>query len=315
MTDFLKHKFTQKDIDTYISIQAEESINLDFKRGEALKLDDKTKKNIAKDVSSFANSDGGVIIYGIEEKNFKADSLAFVNGNEITKEWLEQIISSRIQRKIDGVLIDPIRYNSKIEQTIYVVKIPRSLGAPHMTSEKDFYKRYNFQSVKMEEYEVRNLYTRQGKTKLSLEIPKITGEAGAFMGGGATEVNTIVQINVLNTGESIEKLYKVVIHIPKLVALHSNQYGEASYYKHLSRHEDIYSIFAIPNNSPLFQNELATVINIKLNINRQNFPDIENNEILIQLFYTNGIEEKRLNLIDDLDYGGRKLTIDDFRKH
>ena len=140
MDDYLQHTFNQTDIDNYISSQAEETINLDFKRGDALRIDDKIKNEIAKDVSAFANSDGGIIVYGIEEKNFKATNFVFVNGNEVKKEWLEQVINSRIHRKIDGVIIDPIRYDNKIEHTIFVVKIPRSLNAPHMTSDKKFYR-------------------------------------------------------------------------------------------------------------------------------------------------------------------------------
>ena len=38
--------------------------------------DDKKKAEIAKDVSAFANSDGGIILYGIEEQEHKAHALS-----------------------------------------------------------------------------------------------------------------------------------------------------------------------------------------------------------------------------------------------
>src|SRR5687768_442894 len=115
MEDDLNYIFTQEDIDRYISTNAEESSHLEFKRGDALQKSDQAKFNIGKDVSAFANADGGILIYGIEEKDYKANNLFFVNGNEITKEWLEEVVNSRVQKKINGLKIDPIRYNNKIE--------------------------------------------------------------------------------------------------------------------------------------------------------------------------------------------------------
>jgi hypothetical protein len=310
MNEDNNNTMTQADIDNYIHLQAEESINLDFKRGDALKIDDKTKREISKDVSAFANSDGGIIIYGIEEKNFKADNLVFVNGNIITKEWLEQIINSRIQRKIDGLIIEPIRYNGNIEQTIFVVKIPRSLNAPHMTSEKRFYKRYNFESVEMEEYEVRNLYTRQDKTHLEIGEPKISGSANALIGGKPMDFNASIQINIINKGQTIEKLYKVEVRTPRIVTIGSNPYSLQTFFNYLVRHEETHSVFSIPNGSPLFQNELATIGTVDLKITSDNLHDLQNNPIIIRLFYSNGTEEKSFMLLDHLEFNGKKLTRD-----
>ena len=42
----------------------------------------------------------------------------------------------------------------------YVVSIPQSIRAPHQASDKKFYKRFNFESVPMEEYEIRDLARR-----------------------------------------------------------------------------------------------------------------------------------------------------------
>ncbi|MFH0895251.1 MAG: ATP-binding protein, partial [Bacteroidota bacterium] len=88
MEEFLKKIFTQKDIDNLISSNAEESTHLEFKRGDALNKDDKTKNEIAKDISAFANSDGGILIYGIEETDHKASKLSFIDGNDFDKERL-----------------------------------------------------------------------------------------------------------------------------------------------------------------------------------------------------------------------------------
>ena len=311
MEEYLLKTYTQKEIEKIINSQTEESINLDFKRAGSLNKNDEKKKEISKDVSAFANSDGGLIIYGIEERNHKASNYSFINGNEITKEWLEQIINSRIQRKIDGLLIDPVRIDNKIEQSIYVVKIPRSLNAPHMTSEKRFYKRYNFESLMMEEYEVRNLYNRQEKTSLKIKEPRIVNLGKSLTDGKFNDFNVSVEFNIKNEGQTIEKLYKLEIKIPKHVVI--NYHGPQEFFKqHFVRYDGIYSVFSIPNTSPLFQIEDTTIGKVDLKINKNNFQSIVDNNIEIKLFYTNGIDTYNFNLIDKVDYNGKPLTIEEF---
>lgn len=306
MSDYLKYTYTKKDIDDFINNHTEESINLDFKRGDALRKGfdqkdaEKVKSDIAKDVSSFANSDGGIIVYGIEEKNHKANKKHFVNGNEFTKENLEQIINSRIQRKIDGLIIDPIRYDEKIEQTIYVVKIPRSLNAPHLTSEKKFYKRYNFEAVAMEEYEVRNLYLRQEKTELIISPLKIRGSSGNMQYRKFINYNIRIEFNIENIGQSIEKLYKLEVKVPKQIAYNSNRFGQQQFFKNYSREEGEYLIYIFPNSSPLFQNELLAVCSAELEVNKRHMEIIRNQPILTKLYYSSGIVENSTILYEHL---------------
>jgi predicted HTH transcriptional regulator len=151
-----KDIITEDDLKSLITLGVEESINLDFKAAGSLDITDKKKAEIAKDVSAFANSAGGMIIYGINEVNHKASSFSPIDGSTYTKEWLEQIIQTRIQRKIEDLKIIPVRIDNDVHKSIYVIKIPESSSAPHMTSDKKFYKRYNFESVQMEEHEIRN---------------------------------------------------------------------------------------------------------------------------------------------------------------
>ena len=105
MKDFFeKEEYTERDILSLIEGRVEESINLDFKSSDSIGSEPSKKKELSKDISSFANSAGGVIIYGIQENNHVAESLSFIDGNIFTKEWIEQVIHSNIQRKIDGIL-------------------------------------------------------------------------------------------------------------------------------------------------------------------------------------------------------------------
>ena len=160
------------DIQRLVNSKEKESTYLDYKESAALQNDEKSKTKISKDVSAFANAGGGVIIYGMREDGHvpvKIDD--GLDPKEISKEWLEQVIGSRIQRKIDGVRIDQIAIESeKVNRVIYVVHIPQSMRAPHQAWDKKFYKRRNFSSEPMEEYEVRDAYMREEAPDVTLDM-------------------------------------------------------------------------------------------------------------------------------------------------
>lgn len=139
MEDFItKTTYTESDILDLINTQAEESVHLDFKASGALEKTDEKRTELAKDVSAFANSDGGIIIYGISENNHVASSLSFVDGNIYTKEWIERIINNGIQKRIHGIEIFPIRFDGDINKTVYVIRIPVVQTLPICVSKSTF---------------------------------------------------------------------------------------------------------------------------------------------------------------------------------
>lgn len=60
---FEKEEYTLEDIQQLIQDEIEEDIHLDYKDGRALSKEEKKRTEITKDVSAFANSAGGIIIY------------------------------------------------------------------------------------------------------------------------------------------------------------------------------------------------------------------------------------------------------------
>lgn len=104
--------WTEQDLINLIDFKQEESLELDFKRANSLDLTtEKRKDDISKDVSAFANSAGGTIVYGIAESGDKAhyaETLSPIDPAKCSKETLEQIINSRIHPRIPGVFINPV---------------------------------------------------------------------------------------------------------------------------------------------------------------------------------------------------------------
>ena len=155
--------WTETDLNNLINNDIPEDLHLDYKRSGALSRTDPCRNELSKDVAAFANSDGGIIIYGIVESgHHPTETDNGVDANSLTREWLEQIITSNIQPKIESLRIHPIPLLSKgLDRAAYVINIPQSkTRAPHQSRDKKYYKRYNFQSVPMEDYEIRDILRR-----------------------------------------------------------------------------------------------------------------------------------------------------------
>lgn len=165
--------WTEETLQEYITNQVEESLTLDYKGADALDRTDKKKREITKDVSAMANSAGGILIYGIREfddhdKRHLPERIDPVNASTYSKEWLEQVIAN-IQPRIANLRIYPVRLSSPDNHAAYIVEIPQS-NVAHQAKDKRYYKRYNFESVAMDDYEINDIRNRQHHPLLDLHL-------------------------------------------------------------------------------------------------------------------------------------------------
>lgn len=141
----------------------EESLHLDYKASGSLAKTSAKREEIIKDVTSFANSDGGVIIYGVREhtsadkKHLPAD-IDPINRMDFSKEWLEHVISN-VSPRIPSLRIYPIAIANSDTKCVYVVEIPKGETA-HQATDGRYYRRYNFESTFMRDHEVRDVMNR-----------------------------------------------------------------------------------------------------------------------------------------------------------
>lgn len=291
-TFYDKDEYNLEDIQSLIDNEVEESIYLDFKSSQALSKSDGKKKEISKDVASFANSDGGIIIYGLTEENHKADSLSFIDGNEFTKEWLEHVVNSSIQRRINEIEIIPIRKENDISKSIYIVKIPKSLDAPHLSRDKRFYKRFNFESVPMEEHEIRQLYGRKVKSKLILDrwrIRRYEIENEVFF-------KFLCEVDIYNEGDISESEYKVNVIFenfnPRITL---SWQREKSNYDYTLLGKGRMKISA-NSNMPIFPQEALTVLRFTLELPKNEPIKLDEVKVEIRLFYSNGEDKMETDL-------------------
>ncbi len=165
--------WTEAKLKNFITSGIEESLTLEYKAADALDRSEYKKKEMTKDVSAMANSAGGVLIYGISEfsaenKRHLPEKITPVNRSEFPREWVEQIIQA-IRPRIDGIVIHSVNLSSGETHTAYIIEIPQSNTA-HQASDHRYYKRFNFQSVPMEDYEVRDVIFREQTPDIYLKF-------------------------------------------------------------------------------------------------------------------------------------------------
>jgi hypothetical protein len=157
---------TKSDLDGLIQRGVSESMYLDYKREIGLGSDE-NRKEFLKDVTAFANSGGGVLVYGIDELRDSAGkptglpgSLGGVECGNVGQ--LKSVIDHLIRDGID----EPLYGSPEIafvdvgggKHTI-LVRVPASLRAPHMVKFKGdnrFYRRVNTGSERMTASQVRD---------------------------------------------------------------------------------------------------------------------------------------------------------------
>lgn len=178
---------------------------------------------------------------------------------------MEQVIQDNIQRRIEGLKIFPIRDNGDITKSIYIVKIPRSSNTPHMSADKCYYKRNNFRSVKMEEYEVRDLFYRELTPNL-----KIAGYILYDKEGDEDVVKYHFEAQIWNDSNVISTIYKLNCYIVNFITFNKiswEAFKEDINYTILDKSR--LKISALGKH-PLFPNESVDLLRFTIEIPRKN---------------------------------------------
>ena len=161
------------EVDRLISIKQEENLYLDFKQVEKPSFTRNDRKTFAKCVSGFANSSGGLVIWGIDAR--PDESGIDCASEKVPIRELALFLSTL--SGLTGDSVDPIAegiVHKKIldeEDSGYAVTlIPESLSGPHMAKlgEDRYYKRSGDSFYKMEHYDIEDMFGRRKRPNLSL---------------------------------------------------------------------------------------------------------------------------------------------------
>ncbi len=204
----------------------EEGLTLDYKHIQAVENPDK----IATSVTAFANSEGGLILLGVEEvkeEDEKGRTVRIRPGSitwgpkSLTRERLEAQMIARVHPWVQGLRIFPVR--SEAEEVVFLVDIPQSPRPPHQAPDKKYYIRYNFQNQPIDHHQVAGLFYRRLRPDLKplLEIKEIRK--------GGEEV--LLRIGLTNVGGTIAKWPMFFAEIHNCADI---QKPDDSYFVHIS---------------------------------------------------------------------------------
>ncbi|MCA9466872.1 MAG: ATP-binding protein [Nitrospira sp.] len=214
MLDLYNKLKTLEDIERFIDAatgtdsQARENINIEYK--EAREKFQKSKE-IGKDVSAFANSEGGLIFYGIKcdfSDRTKPKAITGLAPENI--EIFDQIIHTNIHQPIKGIKWKCIPNESP---KVLLVYVPQSDESPHQNIDNKYYIRLGGRSIPMPHYLVELHFGKRRRPKLTLQInpvqePKIED----FEDGYSSAINFHVFIR--NSGKGIARDNLAVLKFP-----------------------------------------------------------------------------------------------------
>lgn len=224
-------------IDIWIHEKLREDLYLDFKcKSEPThhKPMGDDRKNFSKGLSAFANSAGGLIVWGIKapSSGIGVRTKSPIKNPHLFAEHLDSLASRLVAPAVEGVE-NFVVWENKQKKTGYVISfIPKSLAAPHRAEGsgiKKYFQRAGDSFVQIEHWQLEYMFGR----RLSPEL-KILWAVDIIDSNLAT-----IRIKLQNKGRSIarysclrifhkseQKRYRIIGNIHPLVHYHQNKYVE-----------------------------------------------------------------------------------------
>jgi hypothetical protein len=169
---------TKAELEALHTGNVKESLQLEYKASPAIdKKDDKKKIEMARDISAFANAEGGQIVYGMTENDdHEPGGLdQGIDKQAYTLIWIEQVLQQHITPAIPGLKPRHVPLTGKM--VAVVINVPATKSDPHQVSDGRYYRRHNYNRLIMEHYEVRDAFRRAVDPALVIEFDLFKGDA------------------------------------------------------------------------------------------------------------------------------------------
>lgn len=155
----IKAPSTKAELEFFVANSVPEGAQLEYK--DSRKIDHKNHAEIAKEVSAFANSDGGLLIFGIQESGHLPVAVdGGADHSRYTREWLENVVLSNIAPRLADLEVKQIQLSQT--HSAYAVRVERSVRGPHQERQsRKYYRRFNFKAEPMEDYEIADVRGRR----------------------------------------------------------------------------------------------------------------------------------------------------------
>ena len=235
----------------------DEGLTLEYKASPALSREGKAPDEMCKDVSAMANSAGGQIIYGIVEdkKTHKPSHIDDgVSDPKLTGEWIEQTLNSKVQPRMQGIVIQ--RLTLAEGHYSYVISVPPTRTGPHQAPDQKYYRRFNLQAVPMYDYEVRDVMKRSSTPVLTTVLSMLTGglPPGGLPDGYILPLK--IDFRVYNTSEQPADYAVLSVHLSTAATV-SFAEGFSDHREYHAMEDDTYQVLrseiGLPRGTPIFK--------------------------------------------------------------
>jgi hypothetical protein len=199
------------DVKTLIENKTLESQTLEYKMPEL--LNDRNK--ICATISAFANSVGGLIIFGIEEDRTTRlpSKIKWVDLNSWNKERIQDIIIHNIQPLIDNIRIEIISNPENNLEGLIMVEVFESLRAPHQAPNRLYYRRIGNEDIPMPDDLIRDMMFKRQSPSLDAVFQAIKN--GIVWGGNELSEELHIRLGLINDGKTIAKDIMAIFTFPK----------------------------------------------------------------------------------------------------
>jgi hypothetical protein len=184
----LAERFDQVDwpiIESYVELKQEEHLHLDFKtlkNAELTSGDD--KRNIAQCISGFANSSGGIIVWGIDARK-NGDGIDCASAIvELRKPALLVSRLNTLSGDATSPVIEGLRHKAIVNPNsgggVVATLVPDTDGGPYMAKlgEQRYFKRSGDSFYRMEHFDLEDMFGRRQKPSLEIIVEPSKVENG-----------------------------------------------------------------------------------------------------------------------------------------
>lgn len=207
---------------SWVANKRQEDLHLEFKRISAeLPRDD--RKNFATCASGFANSEGGIVVWGVDARQDEtgvdaAHELKPIENSAAALSKLQTHTAEATSPIVDGLLHREVLVDAN--RGVLVTLVPPSDSGPHMAGlgEGRYYKRSGASFYRMEHFDIADMFGRRACPSLALSVQLEGGGASQSSAGRAASLRPIVAI--VNSGRGIARfpLVRLLVSSPHRLA-------------------------------------------------------------------------------------------------
>ena len=194
----------------FVEQRRQEDVKLDFKTlGNNATFEREDRRNLAIAISGFANAEGGIIVWGVradkdDEGLDAANALAPIENCERALSELRSYASQASSPSVVGVDCK-LMHEPNASKGYLVLYVPASEGDPCMAKlgEDRYYKRTGDRFIKMEQYEIADMFGKRRRPLLSLHVDVVPQSSSSGPHGIIHDLLAVVGIR--NTGRGLAR--------------------------------------------------------------------------------------------------------------